>query len=129
MNNLVLSPTPKTPAINFNSTTGILFLKGKSIPENTFKFYQELTDWLNDYSISPAAESHFNIYLEYFNTSSAKRILDCLKILQRIGDEGKTKVQINWTYEENDTDMLEAGEDFRDMLHIPFNISSVQEED
>jgi len=125
MENLILEATDKTPVTNFNAATGVLFMSGKSIPENTMKFYQVLIDWFTEYIKNPAPNSVFNIQLEYFNTSSAKRILDLLKLLQTALDAGKTTVQINWTFEDGDTDMEEAGDDFKNMLHIPFEIIGV----
>ena len=129
MKHLIIDATEKSPAVDFNANSGILSISGKSIPENTAKFYQDLLDWIAEYAKSPKSETSLNIYLMYFNTSSAKRILDLIKQMQKLQVENKSNVTVNWTYEENDTDMLEAGEDFKGLVNIPFNIISVVEED
>jgi hypothetical protein len=65
-----------------------------------------------------------NIKLEYFNTSSSKCILDVFKKLETVGG---TNMTINWYYEEDDEDMLEAGEDYQAIINIPFKMIEVAE--
>ncbi len=68
-----------------------------------------------------------NIQLEYFNTSSSKCILDVFKKLEKINSGGSTVI-INWHYEEDDEDMLEAGEDYEAIINVPFKMIEVEEE-
>ena len=65
-----------------------------------------------------------NIQLEYFNTSSSKCILDDFKKLETLSG---TSITINWYYEEDDEDMLEAGEDYQALVDIPFKMIEVEE--
>ena len=67
-----------------------------------------------------------NIQLEYFNTSSSKCILDVFKKLEAIYKSGN-EVLINWFYEEDDEDMLEAGEDYQSIIKIPFKMVEIDE--
>ena len=67
------------------------------------------------------------IALDYFNTSSSKCLLELFKML-----EGKTlygtKVNIRWEYSSKYYDMLEAGEDYRDILEgVNFEIVEISE--
>ncbi len=64
--------------------------------------------------------------LEYFNTSSSKCILDVFKKLEAI-HKGKNEVIINWYYEEDDEDMLEAGEDYESIIRVPFKMIEIVE--
>ena len=116
--------TPKTPFINFDASTGIFEMKGKSIPENSVVFYKPLYEWLDKYSQGPAAKTVLNIQLDYFNTSSSKCIVDLFKKLELIKKSGKGEAEINWMYDEPDEDMLEAGEDYSSIIKIPFNLIS-----
>jgi len=118
--------TPKTPTVNFNADTGIVEIKGRSIPENSIEFYKPLVDWLEEYLANPAALTNVNIQLEYFNTSSSKCILDVFKKLEAIYKSGN-EVVINWHYEEDDEDMLEAGEDYQSIIKIPFKMIEIEE--
>ena len=127
MSNLLLEGTPKTPTVNFNAEAGVLELKGRSIPENSIEFYKPIFDWVENYRASPKTETQVNVVLEYFNTSSSKCILDFFKKLENLNSGGKTKVVINWHYEEDDEDMLEAGEDYQAIISVPFKMVSIEE--
>ena len=127
MADIKLEGSPKTPTIEFNSGSGSLLIKGRSIPENSIEFYKELITALEDYNENPQANTKVEIQLEYFNTSSSKCILDVFKKLETI-NAGSSEVSINWYYEEDDEDMLEAGEDYQAIINIPFKMIEVEEE-
>ncbi len=117
----------KTPEINFDLSNGVLEIKGRSIPENSIEFYKPLTEAIEKYSTSAKPNTTVNIYLEYFNTSSSKCILDVFKKLESIHNGG-SEVIINWNYEEEDEDMLEAGQDYQAIIKVPFKMIQVEEE-
>ncbi|SDB89572.1 DUF1987 domain-containing protein [Williamwhitmania taraxaci] len=116
--------TPKTPTISLNSETGSIEIKGRSIPENSIEFYKPIVDWLDEYAKSPKEKTVVSIQLEYFNTSSSKCILDVFKKLEAL-KKGKNDVVVNWYYEEDDEDMLEAGEDYESIIKIPFKMIEI----
>ena len=118
--------TPKTPTISFDLASGVLEIKGRSIPENSIEFYKPLVDALDKYAGSPKTATNVNIQLEYFNTSSSKCILDVFKKLENINKNGSAVI-INWHYEEDDEDMLEAGEDYQAIINVPFKLVQVSE--
>ncbi len=124
MEPLVLEPSNLTPSINFNAAEGKLELKGRSIPENSIEFYQPVYDWLDAYVASPQSKTIVHVQFDYFNTSSSKCILDILKKIDKIDDNGND-VLIKWYYDENDEDMMEAGEDYSDLLEAPFELISM----
>ena len=125
MGKVALEGSAKTPTVNFDPETGVMELKGRSIPENSIEFYKPVVDALDEYAKSPLASTKVNIQLEYFNTSSSKCILDLFKKLEAIHKEGKSVV-INWHYEEDDEDMLEAGEDYQAIIKVPFEMIEVE---
>jgi hypothetical protein len=124
MEPLVLEGTQKTPTVEFDPVKGVLEIKGRSIPENSIEFYKPLVDWLENYSDSPAGKTVVNVHLEYFNTSSSKCILDVFKKLESL-HKSNNVVQINWYYEEDDEDMLEAGEDYESIIRVPFKMIEI----
>ena len=124
MEALIIEGTAKTPSVRFEAGQGTIEIKGKSIPENSIEFYKPLVDWLEEYGKSPAALTKVNIQLEYFNTSSSKCILDVFKKLEAIY-KAKNEVIINWYYEEDDEDMLEAGEDYESIIRVPFKMIEI----
>lgn len=125
MDPIKIEGTPKTPTVNFDAESGVLEIKGRSIPENAVEFYKPLVDWIGTYGDSAKADTVVNIQLEYFNTSSSKCILDVFKKLESVN--GKTNITINWHFEEDDEDMLEAGEDYQAIINIPFKMIEMEE--
>jgi hypothetical protein len=124
MEALTIEGTAKTPNVKFDAGQGLIEIKGRSIPENSIEFYKPLVDWLEDYSKGPTTLTKVNIQLEYFNTSSSKCILDVFKKLEAIY-KAKNEVIINWYYEEDDEDMLEAGEDYESIIRVPFKMIEI----
>ena len=124
MESLFIEGTAKTPTVRFDGDQGIVEIKGRSIPENSIEFYKPLVDWLEKYAKTPKNQTKVNIQLEYFNTSSSKCILDVFKKLETI-HKSNNEVAINWFYEEDDEDMLEAGEDYESIIRIPFKMIEI----
>jgi hypothetical protein len=124
MEPIIIEGTPKTPTIKFDASEGIFEIKGRSIPENSVEFYKPLVDWLENYKEAPLNKTVVNIKLEYFNTSSSKCILDVFKKLEAI-HKAKNEVEVNWYYEEDDEDMLEAGEDYESIIRVPFKMIEI----
>ncbi|RLD69162.1 MAG: nuclear pore complex subunit [Bacteroidetes bacterium] len=128
METLSLQGSPKTPTVEMNAENGVIEIKGRSIPENSIDFYRPVVEWLDTYAESPAKITQVNIQLEYFNTSSSKCILDVFKKLENVFKKNNEEgVTINWYYEEDDEDMLEAGEDYQSILKIPFKMIELEE--
>ena len=126
MEKLVINGSAKTPSINFDSETGILELKGRSIPENSIEFYKPLNEWLETYAEDPKEKTIVDVRLEYFNTSSSKCILDLFKRLEKVNSAG-SEVLVKWHFETDDEDMQEAGEDYEAIVGLPFSIIEVAE--
>ncbi len=126
MDPLIIEESIKTPTISFDSGSGVLEIKGKSIPENSLEFYKPVFDWLDKYTASPAQSTEFRVQLEYFNTSSSKCLLDLFRKLEATATAGKSKVKVSWFYEADDEDMMEAGDDYQALVKIPFELIKVE---
>lgn len=126
MEPIIIEGTSKTPSVRFDLNEAVFEIKGRSIPENSVEFYKPLVDWLESYKESPLQKTVVNIRLEYFNTSSSKCILDVFKKLEVI-HKAKNEVEVNWYYEEDDEDMLEAGEDYESIIRVPFKMIEINE--
>jgi hypothetical protein len=118
---LKIEPTHKTPKVYLDPAENHFELSGRSIPEDSVGFYQRILTWIDDYSKSPNTQTHFKFELEYFNTSSSKNILELLKKLESINNDGNA-VQISWYYDEDDEDMEETGEDYKALLNVPIEL-------
>ena len=127
MNALLVEGTPKTPRIHFTAD-GSLEISGKSIPENSIEFYQPVYDWLDQYAQAPNPATTIKIQLEYFNTSSSKCLLDVFRKLEALKKSGKSEVTVMWMYEEEDEDMMEAGDDYQTIVGLPFQLMKIEVE-
>ena len=126
MERLLIEPTRITPLVNFDPSEGIFEIKGRSSPENSIQFYQQILDVLEEYGKSENDAIIANFAFEYFNTSSSKCLFDVFKKLTKLKDSGKELI-INWYFEEDDEDMKEAGEDYCDLLELDFNFIEIED--
>lgn len=111
--------TDETPKVTLDAGAGIFEFAGKSLPEDVTQFYNPILDWLEGYGLSPNPKSEFVFKMDYFNTASSKLILDILMKLEEIAQEGNDIV-IKWYYREDDEDMEEAGEEYSEIVEVPF---------
>lgn len=121
MENINLEGTTRTPEVTFDYGKGELTIAGRSIPENSITFYKPLFDWLDDYINSPKENTKVTFNLEYFNTSSSKCILDILRKLEKLNENGN-QTQVNWFFDEGDEDMEESGNDFKSLINLDIEL-------
>jgi hypothetical protein len=123
MDVLQIEPTDETPKIVLDPDNNIYEFVGKSLPEDVTTFYGPVLDWLDEYGESPNEKTVFDFKLVYFNTASSKLILDILFKLEEIADTG-ADLSVVWHYQEDDEDMQEAGEEYADLVEMPFELKS-----
>lgn len=123
----VLAGTDKTPAVTLDPVNGLLTISGCSIPENADRFFSPLYDLVDGYALAPAARTTIRVSLSYFNSSSAKYLLDIFKRLEDPHASASTRVQLEWCHQAGDLDMLEAGNDFKSLLEFPVKLVTVEQ--
>lgn len=123
MDIIKIEGTEDTPSIELNTSVGIFEISGRSLPEDCAEFYKPVLGWLDEYVKKPIDKTHFEIKLEYFNTASSKVILDILSRIEKLGDSGK-EYKVIWYYHEDDEDMQEAGEEFSELVEVPFEFKT-----
>ena len=111
--------TDDTPSVTLDVANEIFEVSGRSLPEDVASFYEPILDWLDAYSEEAIAKTVFNFKLVYFNTASSKMLLDILLKLEEMYESGK-EVLIRWHFPEDDEDMEEAGEEYADIVEVPF---------
>lgn len=114
--NLIIEKTLDTPYVFLES--GLIKIEGRCMPENVLKFFDPVKKWLENYIKNPADFTKIDLCLPYINSSSIKQINDFLKILNAKFLEG-FDMKVIWTYEEEDDDSLEIGNDIKSMVDIP----------
>lgn len=121
MSNLFLESTPKTPEVNFDTEKGTFDMKGMSCAEYALEFYLPIFEWLDKYAEDPKPKTQVNFQLKYFNTSSAKCLLQLLEKFAAIRKK-EFEVEVNWHFIKNDEQMIQDGENYSEILDLPFNM-------
>ena len=121
MDDLLLKKTSNSPEVQFISSSGVLNIEGRSIPEDPGEFYQHLLGWLNEYFIKPRPKTILNVKLEYINSGSSKYLLELLRIFREHHNNGKDLL-IKWYFEEGDESIEELGQHYQQTMQIPFEI-------
>ena len=119
MSVIKIQGTDDTPTVTLDKENNIFEISGRSLPEDVVVFYKPILDWLDEYKNDPLDKTVFNFKLEYFNTASSKLLLDVLLRLEDINNEGH-EVLVKWHYPDDDEDMEEAGEEYSDIVDVPF---------
>jgi hypothetical protein len=119
METIKIQGTEDTPKVILDKDSDIMEISGRSLPEDVTSFYEPVLTWLEEYSQNPNKKTIFNFKLVYFNTASSKLLLDILMKLEEIHEAGND-VLIRWHFPEDDEDMEEAGEEYADIVDVPF---------
>lgn len=113
--------TEDTPDINFDTEILKFEMTGRSMPEDAQSFYNPIIDYLEDFK---GSKFHLDFKVEYFNTASSKMILDFLMKMEEVSSNG-IDVKVNWYYDADDEDMKEAGEEYSELVEIPFEFKEI----
>ncbi|NKN34047.1 DUF1987 domain-containing protein [Marichromatium bheemlicum] len=123
---LYRAPTERSPLLEFDFTNRRLRIEGESYPEDAAAFYgpviQALETFLAAAVAAPDATVRFELRMSYFNSSSAKALMNIFQRLEAAAATG-VGVHIRWHYHVEDDTMQEFGEDFsEDFAHAVFEL-------
>jgi len=132
MEKLIIGPTSFTPRVILDHEEYFLEIAGESRPQDVREFYGPVLAWMNDFGdlVSSGKRQDpiiFNFNFDYFNSASAKCILDICKVLARL-NANKFDVSVKWYYIKNDSDMFEAGVEMSQIVKIPFEFIEIEEQ-
>lgn len=125
MDNIFTEATEDSPSILFDGELGLIEIKGKSLPEDAKLCYAPLHRLVKEYVGSPQNKTTINFRLEYLNSSSAKKILEIITLLEELPSKGFL-VELKWFYNADDEDMQEEGEEFKRMTDLPIFLEKEQ---
>ena len=121
MEKLIIDGTNTSPQVILDAGEGVLELSGRSYPDDAVTFFEPVYQWITDYAKNPSENTVLNIKLSYFNTASAKIILDILTEFEEMTTD-EHRVLVRWHYTDDDEDMLEAGKEYSVIVDIPFEM-------
>lgn len=123
MNSLAIPATGRTPGVWFDFASGHLRVTGESYPDDVAGFFGPIFEALRCFLDRPDGGAiRFDMELLYFNSSSAKALMNIFQMLETVARAGRP-VTLTWCVEENDDSMRELGEDFaEDLRHVVFRM-------
>jgi hypothetical protein len=121
-------PDGLKPGVILDTLAKRFEIYGKSCPENVVEFYQPIIDWLEDYANEPLEETVFEFRLQYYNTASSKVLFILMQKLEVIHQAGH-KIKIKWIFPDDDEALQEAGEEYEDLIDVPFELIATKPED
>ncbi len=115
-----------TPEVYFGPDINMFQIEGISYPANPMEFYNPVFMWLHDFFHSAKIETpiDFNFKLDYFNTSSLKHFTKLLRIIGH--SPACDYITVNWFYDEEDTDMLDAGKRLKQFAKTKFEFKRME---
>lgn len=107
MKAFAIEKTKFTPGVIFDSTVNEWLFEGRSQSDDISEFYKPVLKELTDCLESGIKKLNVTFKLEYFNTSSAKIIVDILLKLKQAEEMGML-INTTWYVDNYDEDMKEA---------------------
>jgi len=129
MRKLILDPTSNSPRVILDPENNRFEISGESRPPDVASFYLEILKWFDDYTLYLNRSQEmkepvvFNFDFEYFNSSSAKYILDFCKQIGDVRSKGMN-LGIKWHYDMDDMDMMQVGQEMSKIAKFPFEFAS-----
>ena len=123
-----LDATARTPAIILDDKTASLTISGESYPEDVPLFYEALTEQITSYFSAHDEAFTVNIKLTYFNSSSARALMELLDLLDAESAKGRS-ITVNWYCDPDDDITREFAEDISaDVSHVQLTIMDLEAE-
>jgi hypothetical protein len=126
MENILIQGGDRTPQVAFDFRRGHLAMSGESYPEDAAAFFGPILQAVREFVGMPdSGPVVLDLEMSYFNSSSAKALMNLFLMLEKAAEKGKT-VTINWRYHADDDTMQESGEDFaEDFKKAAFNLCPI----
>lgn len=116
MENIQIPAAQRTPSLNLDVVNRLFELEGESHPEDTRKFYEEPISQVVAFISQKHQEQVIcKFKLKYFNSSSAKVIMDLCTAIESSA-KGGNRIKVEWHYIADDDNMKELGEEFSEEL-------------
>jgi len=128
MDSLLIEGKINSPNIDFNPSTGLLKIEGRSIPENPVKYYQPIENWIIAFINTSPQDLILYVHLDYLNTHSTECLLILMKKIEAYYKSSGNNVKVSWNFDEDDEDMETLGEDLASIAQIPFEYKEIVED-
>jgi hypothetical protein len=107
-----------TPLFQLDRNTGSILIKGVSMPENAFEFFDPLEKMTLDFFSGHKGDLQMEVEIVYLNSMSAKQLLKLIKLL----GAKHPSLKVRWKYKKGDDLIRIKGEEIRTIC-APVHVS------
>jgi len=118
MSHFDIAATQRTPHLLFDIEQGVFLMEGESYPEDVKAVFDvPMAAVSRHLSGRFEQEMVFAFKLKYFNSSSAKVLMDLFLAIEESAQNGNV-LRVEWHHEADDDNMQELGEEFCEELNL-----------
>lgn len=128
MEKLFINKTEDTPGVNLDPLADYYEISGRSIPEDATEFFTPVLTWLEEFGNSSKPKMEMVMKMEYFNTATSKLFLDIFTKLESIHKNNGKEMIIHWWVYKDDLDMIDAGEEYINLIKLPIIVHYYEDE-
>ena len=134
MSSFICEATARTPHIHLDSANATLLMAGESYPEDVTAFYAALTNAITAYFDTDNHQEGDKAFavaikLTYFNSSSARALMEMLDLLDGAASTGRA-ITVEWYCDADDDITREFAQDISsDVSHIEVVITDLEPDD
>lgn len=118
MDDLIIEKTNETPAINFNSTSGVLKISGRAYSNDISTFYKNLSNWLEEYLKMPQDITTIELQLDYYNSIFIKLLFYFFEKSKIVFQKNK-KLIIKWHHQKGDEESIDDAIRISKIINLP----------
>lgn len=119
MGDKIISKKADTPEVYMSASEGVIRFSGVCMPENPNLFFNEITEWVQQYlGEHPNNETLVEFELEYINSMTIKFLFNILNLFKT----AQHHTTVNWKYKKNDLLMIEKGIEFEYITKLKINM-------
>ena len=115
-----IEASKETPLVSLNSEKGVFLIDGECVSETPDEFFNNITNWIENYSKNPYKPTTLTINLGEINISSSKFLLNIIYQLENL-DKSGFQVKVRWVYKNGEDGNYELGKDYSEMASVPFD--------
>ena len=116
METKTIAATDRSPEVRLDVANRSISFTGEAYPEDAAAFWGPiLQEMQNIVEQEPEELLQVDFRLAYFNSSSAKALMNVFQLLESAAENG-TKIRVNWYFQDGDDTIEESGEDFSEDL-------------
>ena len=116
MESRTISATDRSPEVRLDVVNRTISVTGEAYPEDAAAFWGPiLREMQSIVEQEPAELLQVEFRLAYFNSSSAKALMNIFQLLESAAETG-ARIRVRWYFQDGDDTIEESGEDFSEDL-------------